>query len=88
MREEFDGEYNYFNELNSESYVVESPDAIEPATPEGYTIMRYPENNLSAGVACGGKYKTVILGFPFESLRSSEQRNKLMNQIIRFFYIK
>ena len=86
--EEFDGEYNYFNELNSESYVVESPDAIEPATPEGYTIMRYPENNLSAGVACGGKYKTVILGFPFESLRSSEQRNKLMNQIIRFFYIK
>ena len=26
-----EGNYEYFNELNSESYVVENPDAIEPA---------------------------------------------------------
>ena len=45
------GNYTYHNELNADSYVVESPDAIEPATKDAHTVMRYSENNLSAGVA-------------------------------------
>ena len=79
------GNYTYYNELNSDSYVVESPDAIEPATEGAYTIMRYPENNLSAGVAYQGSYKTCVLGFPFESLRTTEEREYLMNAIMTFF---
>lgn len=72
-------------ELNTDSYVVESPDAIEPATKEAYTVMRYSENNLSAGVAYQGSYKTCVLGFPFESLRTAEERDCLMNAILTFF---
>ena len=79
------GDYTYYNELNETSYVVESPDAIEPATKEAYTVMRYPENNLSAGVAYRGGYKTCVLGFPFESLRTAEERECLMNAILTFF---
>ena len=79
------GNYTYYNELNSDSYVVESPDAIEPATEGAYTIMRYPENNLSAGVAYQGSYNTCVLGFPFESLRTTEEREYLMNAIMTFF---
>ena len=45
---------------------VESPDAIEPATKDAHTVMRYSENNLSAGVAYQGDYKTVVLGFPLD----------------------
>ena len=78
-------DYTYYNELNEVSYVVESPDAIEPATKEAYTVMRYPENNLSAGVAYRGGYKTCVLGFPFESLRTAEERECLMNAILTFF---
>lgn len=79
------GNYTYHNELNRDSYVVESPDAIEPATKEAYTVMRYSENNLSAGVAYQGNYKTCVLGFPFESLRTAEERECLMNAILTFF---
>jgi hypothetical protein len=79
------GNYTYYNELNEKSYVVEAPDAIEPATQEAYTVMRYSENNLSAGVAYQGNYKTYILGFPFETIRTDTEREILMNAILTFF---
>lgn len=79
------GNYSYHNTLNSDSYIVESPDAIEPADKEAYTIMRYGENNLSAGIAYKGAYKTCVLGFPFESLCTAAERDKLMNAILSFF---
>ena len=79
------GNYTYHNELNADSYVVESPDAIEPATKDAHTVMRYSENNLSAGVAYQGDYKTVVLGFPFESIRTDSEREALMNAVLTFF---
>ena len=81
----FGGNYSYYNELNSNSYVVESPDAIEPAAKDAYTFMRYTENNLSAGVAYKGEYKTCILAVPFESLRTATEKENLMNAILTFF---
>ncbi len=66
-------------------YSVEAPDAIEPAGKGAICAFRYSENNASAGVAFRGGYKTVILGFPFETILSDEERDKLMNQIISFF---
>ena len=79
------GNYTYHQELNPESYVVESPDAIEPAVRGAFTVLRYSENNLSAGIAYKGDYKTCILGFPFESVRTSEEREQLMKAILAFF---
>ena len=79
------GNYTYHNELNEESYVVEAPDAIEPAGKDAYTVMRYSENNLSAGVAYQGDYKTYIMGFPFETIRTKAERETLMKAILTFF---
>lgn len=79
------GNYTYHNELNADSYVVESPDAIEPATKDAHTVMRYSENNLSAGVAYQGDYKTLVLGFPFESIRTDSEREAFMNAALTFF---
>ena len=79
------GNYTYHHELNSDSYVVEAPDAIEPVTKDAYTIMRYSESNLSAGVAYQGDYKTCIMGFPFESIRTEAERETLMEAILSFF---
>lgn len=79
------GNYTYYNEPNADSYVVESPDAIEPATQDAHTIVRYSENNLSAGVAYQGDYKTCVLGFPFESIRTDSEREALMNAVLTFF---
>lgn len=81
----FSGRYDYHHLLNKTAYVVESPDGIEPAGEGGHTILRYAENNISAGVAYQGKYKTCILGFPFESVRTGEARDRLMQSILTFF---
>ena len=82
------GKYEFHNELNGTSYVVESPDAVEPADPACFTIFRYSENNLSAGIAFRGKYKTCVLGFPFESLKTAGQRDQLMDNILLFMSSK
>jgi hypothetical protein len=81
---EFNGKYNYYNELNSVSYVVEQPNAIEPSGSDAYTILRYSENRISAGVAYQGSYSTCILGIPFEAILP-EERVPLMRQILTFF---
>ena len=75
--------YGYYNELNDKSYVVESPDGIVPDGENAYTIYRYPENNISAGVAYkGSDYRTCILGFPFESLKESASRDEVMKNVL------
>jgi len=65
--------------------VVESPDGIEPADDNAFTVFRYSENNLSAGVVYQGNYKTCVLGFPFESIKSSLERDQLMESILTLF---
>ena len=82
-----DGHYSYWNTLNDRCYVVESPDAIEPAVPEASTVMRYDENNLSAAVAYAGEdYRTFVMGVPFEALRGGHA--DLMKQIVDFLLNK
>lgn len=77
------GQYNYCHELNSECYVVEHPDAIEPADENTFTIFRYSENNLSAGILYkGDRYNSCILGFPIEAIKGEENRKRLIKGIM------
>lgn len=80
--------FTYYNKPNSQSYVVESPDAIEPACAEAYTAFRYPENGLSAGVVFGGnatdKWRTCVLAFPFEAVKDEAVRDTLMKRILDY----
>jgi len=81
------GEYEFNNTLNEDCYVVESPDSFYPADSDrGATIMRYGENNLIAGTAFdAGAYRTVVLGFPFETISGDASRALLMQQVLQFF---
>ena len=81
------GDYKFFNELNADFYAVESPDSFYPADAKrGATIMRYSENNLIAGTAYdAGNYRTVVIGFPFETIVDASGRDTLMKQILDFF---
>lgn len=76
---------SFYNEPNPYCYVVESPDALVPADKDAHTVFRYAENNLSAGVAYRGDYKTCVLGFPFEALRTAAEREQLMKAVLDFF---
>ena len=77
-------EYQFYNQLNTDFYAVESPDAIEPAGEGSYTIFRYDENNKSAGIAFSGDYKVCVLGFPFEAIREDAGRDRLMRTVLEF----
>ena len=80
--------FTYYNKPNSTSYVVESPDAIDPADPCAYTAFRYPENGMSAGVVFGGNatdnWRTCVLAFPFESVKSETVRDSMMKAIMQY----
>ena len=70
------------NLTNDRVYAVESPDALVPADKDAYTIMRYRDNNISAGVAYKGDYKVVSLGFPIEAIGRCEQ---IIESVVKFF---
>lgn len=83
---QFAGSYSFYDQLNEEMYAIESPDGIEPADDSAYTFMRYAENGLSAGVISSTSYKSLILGFPFETIKTKEERVQLMKGILDFAF--
>jgi len=69
--------------FNPTIYTVEAPDAVSPVK-GAKTILRYAENKFSAGIAFKGTCRLVVLGFPFETILSNEQRNQFMKTVLRF----
>jgi hypothetical protein len=81
----FPNQLRFNTTLNEQVYKVESPDAIEPAGKGAFRIYRYDSGSRSAGIAYKGDYRTVVLGFPFETIISAEQREEMMKDIMGFF---
>lgn len=82
------GNSHFCQEHGGKSYAVESPDALHPVG-SAFTFARYAENGLSAAVAHEGEsYRSVVLGFPIESIESEPERDRLMSAILRFFKLE
>ncbi len=69
---------------NAHIYRVEAPDAIGPIN-GSKTIIRYKENGFSAGIAYKGHYKIIAFGFPYETIIEKDDRNEVMQSILKFF---
>lgn len=78
-------DYKFNTTLNQDCYMVDSPDSLYPSSNDGYSFMRYDENNLIAGVIVNRGYKTCVIGFPFETISDASHRASLMTQILNFF---
>lgn len=76
----FTGAFN--TDYTLEQYPVEAPDGIEAFDENGKTIFRYAENGISAGVYYEKKNKSLVLGFPFESVKGQRMRDELMSEIL------
>ncbi|MDO5036197.1 MAG: xanthan lyase [Porphyromonas sp.] len=76
-------EVHYTHQLSPTMYRVESPDAIEPMS-GAVTIMRYSENNLSAAVAYEAGFRSVVLGFPLESIEDEGELSHLIGELLPF----
>lgn len=81
---DFSGSYTFNTGNQGSGYAAEAPDAIEPSGRGAYTAFRYTENNTSAAVMHRGKVRTVVLGFPFETMIHDYERDDLMKQILDF----
>ena len=68
---------------NPQIYTVEAPDAINPIN-GAHTWLRYVENGQSAAVVYDRDYKTVVMGFPFETILNPKVRNLMMARIMKF----
>ena len=79
---DFSVEFN--TELNDEIYCVESPEVVRPAGKQAYTAMRYRASNQPAAALYTGSYRTFVAGFPFETIKSSEERDAMMKGILRY----
>jgi len=81
----FEGRYSFYTTPNENAYCVETPDGLEPVGENAWTVFRYSDNNISAGVAYKGTYSSVVLGFPIETLKSEDQIEQIIRTILNFF---
>jgi hypothetical protein len=79
-----DQQFRFNTGIDPVLYTVEGADALEPVDSTAITLMRYSENNMSAGVAFRGAYGIVALGFPFETIVDKEMRDIVMKRAINY----
>lgn len=89
-------DFVFNNRPDSRLYSVESPDGIRPALPSGpdvstlpapwgYTFLKYGDTKISAGVCSDfGKYRTVCIGFPIETVTDENSRRDLVGYCLGF----
>ncbi|MDD4427056.1 MAG: xanthan lyase [Paludibacter sp.] len=81
-------QFEYHHTPNNSMYAVEDPDLLEPADDKAFVICQYEGNDYAAGVAYAGKYKTCTFGFPFETIKDGESRDRIMTAVLQFFLSK
>jgi N-acetylmuramoyl-L-alanine amidase len=71
-----------------DNYGVIKPDVISPVG-RATTQFTYPDSGLPAGIGYQERtYSTLTLGFPFESVESEKERDRIMKNAIRFLIDK
>jgi len=81
-------QYHYTNDWSPSIYKVESPDAIEPVGKDASVLFRYFGDNKSAGVWYKGKYQSVVLAIPLETISSDGERDAMIKQILQLLDLK
>ena len=69
--------------LNPEQYAVTRPEILCP-TDGAFSPFAYEHSCHSAAVAYRGDYRSVVLGFPFEAIRSKADRHLVMSSLLDF----
>lgn len=78
-------QFDIYRSLNEERYAVTWADCLAPADEGAYCAMLYESCGRCAAVAYAGKdYRCMVLGFPFESIRQTDKRRKMMAGILKF----
>jgi hypothetical protein len=87
VKTSFPSDFSFVQAYHPQIYKVESPDAIEPVGANAKVLFRYQVDNKTAGVCFDGKYRAIVLGFPFETITTTKERTELMGQILKYWGI-
>lgn len=71
------GEVAFNTELRGDIYAVEAVDIVSPVGEGAHTILLY-DTDTSAAVAYAGGHRAIVVGFPFETITDSNERNRMM----------
>lgn len=84
--------FSYNTDYSSRIYRVENPDGILPAMSGGFNgknsgiFLKYADSGIPAGIYNdAGDYRTVILGFPIETIIQSEAIDSIIEKSLKFF---
>lgn len=77
-------ELKFNTELCREIYCVESPEVVTPVGSRAFTALRYRSNSQSAAVGYRGDYRSLVVGFPIETITDQEQLNAFMEASLKF----
>ena len=69
--------------INPEHYPVTRPEVLNP-TDNAFTPLAYEHSRLSAAVAYSGVHRSILMGFPFEAIRSARDRDLVMSSFLKF----
>ena len=81
---EVKSQFSFNTGTHPDIYTVEGADALEPVDSTAITLVRYSENNMSAGVAHRGDYGVAAFGFPFETIKDQKERDLIMKRILSY----
>jgi hypothetical protein len=69
--------------VNPEHYAVTRPEVLVPVG-DAFTPLIYEQSHHSAAVAYSGVYRSFLMGFPFEAIRSARDRDLVMISVLDF----
>jgi hypothetical protein len=87
-KDSFPASISFVQQYHPQIYKVEAPDAIEPVGENAKVVFRYSDNNKTAGICFDGNYRSLILGFPFETVTTDVERDKLIERLVEYWGIK
>ncbi len=79
--------FKFNTKLNDKIYAVKDPDAIG-AFDSSKVILRYGDNEFPAGIGYIGKYRVIVMGFPFETIQGERSRAEVMESILKYFKLE
>jgi hypothetical protein len=70
--------FDIYRTPNPNSYSVPSPISLSATSPDSQILLKYENGEISSIL----NQKAITMGFPFESIRDQQQRNKLMKYLL------
>ena len=74
---------SYHHQLNEHHYAATTTDILLP-TSDSFAAMAYSDGNPAAVAYPGTNFRSFVMGFPFETIIDTQQRNAVMKGILSF----